>query len=165
MTHDMYDIRRGDHSSHVSFDSPERRSERKDLEEGAGGSARGKGIEGKRAPALKRTTLVHHWKDVVLPQLVAFSQSLKKALSLPVNCYLSRYKQAKELQHRKYILQVLICECIFRARAVYSCTHEGRELSGLLVSVRSLKLCPSRRDVPVGVSVRCCETELKMTEV
>lgn len=43
ITHDMYEIRRGDHSSHVSFDSLERRSERKDLKEGAGGSAGGKG--------------------------------------------------------------------------------------------------------------------------
>lgn len=73
MTHDMYEIRWGDHSSHVSFDSPENRSERKGLVEGAGGSARGKRIEGKRTPALERMTLIHHWKDAVLPQLTAFS--------------------------------------------------------------------------------------------
>lgn len=84
---------------------------------------------------------------------------------MPVNYYLSRYKQAKELQHQKCFLQMLTCVCIFRARAVYTCTHKGHELSGLLVSVRSLKLCPSLRDVPVGVSVQCCETELKMTKV
>jgi len=55
------------------FDSHESRSEGKDLEEEAGGSARGKVIEGERTPALKRMTLVHHWKDMVLPQLIAFS--------------------------------------------------------------------------------------------
>lgn len=83
---------------------------------------------------------------------------------MPDNYYPLRYKQAKDLQHQKYFLQVLACECTFRARAVDTHTHKGHELSGLLVSVRSLKLCPSLRDVPVGVSVRC-ETELKMTEV
>lgn len=38
MSHDIYEIRPGDHSSHVLFDSPESRSERKDL----GGGSRGK---------------------------------------------------------------------------------------------------------------------------
>lgn len=95
MTHDTYDIRRGDHSSHVSFDSPERRSERKDLEEGAGGSARGKGIEGKRAPALKRMTLVHHWKDVVLPQLLHWVKAWRRlcpCLSIAISWGISKLR-------------------------------------------------------------------------
>lgn len=37
MTHDMYEIRLGDHSSHILFDRPESRSERKDR-----GGSRGK---------------------------------------------------------------------------------------------------------------------------
>lgn len=45
MTHDTYEIRQSDHSSHILFDRPESKSERKDLEKGARGSARGKGIE------------------------------------------------------------------------------------------------------------------------
>lgn len=60
---------------------------------------------------------------------------------------------------------MLTCECIFRARVVYICTQKGHELSGLLVSVRSLKPCSSLRAVHVGVSVQSCETELKMTDV
>lgn len=78
-------------------------------------------------------TLVRNWKDMVLLQLIAFSWSLKKALSLPINYYLSRQQQAKELQHQKYFPQVLTCECMFRARAVYTCMHKGHELSALLV--------------------------------
>lgn len=44
MSHDMCGIKWGDQNSHISFDSPESRSESKQLV-GAGDSARGKGRE------------------------------------------------------------------------------------------------------------------------
>lgn len=91
-------------------------------------------------------TLVHPWKDMILPQLIPFSQT-PRGLCFCIHSHLPRYQQAKELQHQKYFLQVLPCECISGAKAVDTCTYKSHDLPG---SLGSLQLCPPLRDRSVG---------------
>lgn len=124
------------------FDSAESRSERNDLEEGAGGSARGKGIEGERTAALRRMTLLTTGRGWSYHRQVHVGEAQRRLCPGPCQD-LSRETQLKELPCQKCFLQVLMCE--FRARAWYPCTHKGREPSALL-SARSQDLpCTERR--------------------